>query len=311
MSAENLQPRPFKQCHVLIVDDQDTSRLVTEEVLCNEVICSSLSTANNIVEECHKHRPDLILMDVDMPGVTGFDACKNLNDDEALRHIPVIFVTASVSDEDQCNCWACGCVDFIPKPINATTLWNRVRTHLSNVVKTELLEKLIYIDRLTGAYSRHYYEDHLPAVERHAKRTQSPVSFVLFDIDHFKQYNDHYGHQQGDKCLRDVALLAKGSLSRPLDKLIRLGGEEFLVVLPETDHEGAVHVADHLRQTIYEAAIPHKPVALQRVTVSAGVATMTSGSRMSSDSTIALADEQLYRAKDKGRNAVAAHRPDN
>lgn len=304
MSASDLEPRPLEQCRVLIVDDQDTSRLIAESLLQDKVNCSSASSAKNIIELCRERKPDLLLMDVDMPDFDGFDACRALQQDELLSAIPVIFVTATGSDEEQLKCWESGCVDFIPKPVNVMTLWNRVRTHLNHVRKTELLERLLYLDRLTGAYSRHFYEDHIPALERHAKRTQSPVSFVLFDIDHFKKYNDHYGHQQGDSCLREVATTANNALNRPLDKLIRLGGEEFLIVLPDTPCEGAVHVAEHVRDEIYNAAIQHEPVPLKRVTISAGVATMGADSVMNSDEAIAIADSNLYRAKDSGRNAV-------
>lgn len=304
MSDSNLQPRPLEQCRVLIVDDQATSRLIAESLLEDKVICSSAGSATDIVELCRERKPDLLLMDVDMPDTSGFDACRLLQQDELLSAIPVIFVTATGSDDEQLKCWESGCVDFIPKPVNVMTLWNRVRTHLNNVRKTELLERLLYLDRLTGAYSRHFYEDHIPELERHARRTQSPVSFILFDIDYFKKYNDHYGHQQGDECLRQIAVTANTALNRPLDKLIRLGGEEFLIVLPDTDCDGAVHVAKHVRDKIYNAAIDHQPVPLQRVTISAGVATMDADSVMNSEKAIAIADSNLYRAKDSGRNAV-------
>ena len=304
MPTPNPKPRPLEECHVLIIDDQDTSRLIAESLLEDNVRCSSASSAKNIIELCREKKPDLVLMDVDMPEFNGFEACRALQQDDVLRAIPVIFVTATTSDDEQLKCWESGCVDFIPKPVNTMTLWNRVRTHLNHVRKTELLEKLLYLDRLTGAYSRHFYEDHIPALEKHAKRTQSPVSFVLFDIDHFKKYNDHYGHQQGDNCLREVAMAANNSLKRPLDKLIRIGGEEFLIVLPDTHREGAMYVAENVRKEIYNAALQHEPVPLKRVTISAGVATMDADSVQNADEAIAIADSNLYRAKDSGRNTV-------
>ncbi len=306
MASPIPEVRSLSLCHVLIIDDQATSRAISEALLESNVRCSCADSAKNIVALCDELKPDLVLLDVDMPDVDGFQACRLLHQEERLQDLPVIFVTASTSDAEQQKCWDAGCVDFIPKPVNATTLWNRVRTHLNHVRKTELLEKLLYLDRLTGAFSRHFYEEHIPTVEKHARRTQSPVSFVLFDIDHFKQYNDHYGHQQGDRCLQQIAITASQSLNRPLDKLIRLGGEEFLIVLPDTPAEGALQVAERVREDIYAAAIAHASVPLKRVTISAGVATMEAESATNASNAVAVADVNLYQAKNHGRNRVQA-----
>lgn len=271
------------------------------------VTCSSVSTARDAIEWSRANKPDLILMDVVMPDIDGHQACRMLNDMAETAHIPVIFVTGSANDSEQEKCWEAGGVDFVEKPVNPTTLRNRVKSHLNHKLKTDLLEKLIYLDRLTGAYNRHYLEDNLPSVIRDSVRNERDLSFILFDIDFFKQFNDIYGHLKGDTCLWKISKETMQSLLRPRDTLVRVGGEEFLVILPETDTKGAFSVAKRLIATISSLKIEHKASPTKVVTVSAGVSCYQTADGESSENAILRADKALYKAKASGRNTALVY----
>ncbi|MCU7553690.1 diguanylate cyclase [Alteromonas sp. ASW11-19] len=299
--------RTIQDCHVLIVDDQPSSRLILESLLEDMVECSTTDSASKAIAFCRAQRPDLVLMDVVMPDMSGHDACRLLADIAETSQIPVIFVTGSATDEEQEKCWDAGGVDFVEKPVNPTTLRNRVKSHLNHKMKTDLLEQLIYLDRLTGAFNRHYLEDSLPGIIRDCLRHERDLAFILFDIDFFKQYNDEYGHLQGDTCLHKVSHTTMHSLLRPRDKLIRVGGEEFLVVLPETDTAGALAVAQRLLTVIKALAIPHQHSPEKVVTVSAGVAEYQPSDDRNLKKAVSRADTALYEAKSQGRNCVVVY----
>ncbi|MBU2976672.1 diguanylate cyclase [Alteromonas sp. C1M14] len=294
--------RSIQDCTVLIVDDQASSRLVIYTLLEELVNCDQVASAQEALEYCSEAPPDLILMDVFMPMMDGHEACKKLSINPKTQHIPVIFVTGSVSDAEQEKCWNAGGVDFVQKPVNATTLINRVKSHLTHKLKTDLLEHLIYTDRLTGSFNRHYLEDTLPDITRDANRDASPLSLAIFDVDFFKQYNDEYGHIEGDTCLWRLSKALKEALLRPMDRLIRAGGEEFLILLPDTDEAGASTVCDRVVSTIRQLAIPHMKSPFEFVTVSAGAATYNPSSTTTIDDTMLKADQCLYKAKGNGRN---------
>ncbi|MDO6568268.1 diguanylate cyclase [Alteromonas sp. 1_MG-2023] len=306
MFIEQANRRTLSDCHLLIVDDQASSRMILEGLLEEMVTCTTVSSGEAALLYCEDNTPDLILMDVHMPGMDGHQLAKTLRENPSKSDIPIIFVTATTTDEAQLKCWNSGCVDFVTKPINACTLQNRVKAHLNHKLKNDLLEKLIYIDRLTGAYNRHYLEDYLPRCVRNSERDKSPLSLILFDIDFFKRYNDLYGHLEGDSCLWKLSESINVSLLRPMDKLVRVGGEEFLVILPSTDERGAAIVAERLLKTVYELDITHAASELSRITISAGVATKKPNDNKTIDFVMLQADKSLYSAKAKGRNCVVA-----
>jgi len=306
MFIEQVNKRTLSDCHLLIVDDQASSRIILEGLLDEFVSCTSVSSGAAALAYCEENTPDLILMDVYMPDMDGHQVAKALRENPSKSDIPIIFVTATTSDEAQSKCWNSGCVDFVTKPINACTLQNRVKAHLNHKLKNDLLENLIYIDRLTGAYNRHYLEDYLPRFMKDGKRSHNPLSLVLFDVDYFKRFNDRYGHMEGDSCLWRLSKAINDSLLRPMDKLVRVGGEEFLVILPSTDKKGAKLVANRLLETVFNLNIPHADSNLARVTISAGVATKNPDDNKTIDFTMLQADKSLYAAKGQGRNCVVS-----
>jgi len=302
--------RKLKDCLVLIVDDQASSRLVLETLIEDIAKVVGVASGEEALAFCDQHTPDLILLDVVMPGLDGHKTAQKLKADPEKSHIPFMFVTATVTDEEQSRCWNSGCVDFVEKPVNSCTLRNRVKSQLTHKLKNDLLEKLIYLDRLTGAYNRHYLEDFLPRLVKEGDRNDTPLSLVLFDIDLFKQFNDHYGHLEGDDCLWRVSKALKTALQRPMDKLVRIGGEEFLVLLPNTDLAGATDVAQRLLHVIYELNLPHEQSPMSRVTISGGVATRLPKRDILIDTVLKQADSNLYKAKSQGRNRVVSHTND-
>ncbi|APD91106.1 diguanylate cyclase response regulator [Alteromonas mediterranea] len=306
MYIEQVGERTLKDCKVLIVDDQASSRLVLETLLEDTVPCTSVSSGQEAIEYCKFHTPDLILMDVSMPELDGHQTTALLRSKPLCAHIPIIFVTSSSTDEEETRCWDSGCVDFVVKPVNACTLRNRVKSHINHKLRNDLLEKLIYVDKLTGAYNRHYLDDYLPRLVKDGLRTSTPLALVIFDIDHFKLFNDMYGHLDGDSCLWKVSKTINDALLRPMDKLVRIGGEEFLVILPNTDVEGATAVTERLLKTVYDLNIPHSASGYGRITLSAGLAIKHTDASKTIDHVMLEADKNLYAAKTSGRNQLKA-----
>ena len=304
MYIEQVDNRALSDCNVLIVDDDASSRLILETLLEDMVSCVSVASGKAAIEHCRYEKPDLILMDVSMPELDGHATTLLLRKKPQCESIPVIFVTSSSTEDEESKCWNSGCVDFVVKPVNACTLQNRVKSHLNNKMRNDLLEKLIYIDKLTGAYNRHYLDDYLPRLVRDGLRNVSPLSLLILDIDHFKLFNDKYGHLDGDSCLWKVSQCINETLQRPMDKLIRIGGEEFLVILPNTDTKGAVAVAEKLLENVYGLNIRHEDSEFDRVTLSAGLATKQADDKKTIDFVMLEADKNLYSAKTDGRNRL-------
>lgn len=163
----------------------------------------------------------MIILDVVMNDMDGLEACRRLKQDPSLRDIPVIFVTSSRDNDDEDDCWDAGGVDFLLKPVNAKTLLNRVKVHLTLKFQADLLRQMAYLDGLTGVFNRRYFDDFLLRQVAQVRRTGEPLSILLLDIDYFKQYNDCYGHLAGDDCLRKVADYLKSAIRRPLDMVAR------------------------------------------------------------------------------------------
>ena len=306
MYIEQVGDRTLADCSVLIVDDQSSSRLVLETLLEDTVSCTSVSSGTEAIEYCRFKTPDLILMDVFMPEMDGHQTTALLRKKPACAHVPIIFVTSSSTDDEESRCWDSGCVDFVVKPVNACTLRNRVKSHINHKLRNDLLEKLIYIDKLTGAYNRHYLDDYMPRLVKDGYRNVTPLSLVIFDVDHFKLFNDMYGHMDGDSCLWKVSKTINDALLRPMDKLVRIGGEEFLVMLPNTNIEGAIAVTQRLLQAVFDLNIPHESSEYERVTLSAGLAVKNADDNKTIDYVMLEANKNLYNAKTSGRNQLKA-----
>lgn len=250
--------------------------------------------------------PDLILLDVLMPGMDGYQVCERLKSDDRTRNIPVIFVTAASDVNDETRGFDLGAADYIAKPFHPSIVKARVRTQVELKIKSDMLEQFASVDALLNIYNRRRFDEVLKIEWVRAQRTSSPLSLVMIDIDHFKLFNDHYGHAGGDGCLRQVAAILKNCLKRPTDFIARYGGEEIVVILPETPGDGAALMAELMCREIAGERISHaaSPTAAY-VTISVGVATASPGGPIdSAQALLETADARLYTSKKSGRNRV-------
>jgi diguanylate cyclase (GGDEF)-like protein len=294
---------PSERPRILVVDDQPANIQTLYQVLKGDYDVSMATDGSQALTQCLRRPPDLVLLDVVMPGIDGFEVCKRLKADPATRDIPVIFVTARDSAEDEALGLEVGAVDFIAKPVSPPVVRARVRTHVALKRQTDLLRSLAFNDGLTGVANRRWFDERLQVEWLRCRRNQLPLSLILLDLDHFKPFNDRYGHQAGDDCLRAVAAAMKSRLGRPADLLARYGGEEFVCLLPETPLDGARAKADDLGRAVFELQIAHADaVAAPVVTISRGVATLLPTADHGPLELLQRADEMLYAAKRDGRN---------
>ncbi|PCJ29636.1 MAG: diguanylate cyclase response regulator [Moraxellaceae bacterium] len=241
--------------------------------------------------------PDIILLDIVMPGLDGYEVCDRLKSDPDTRHIPVIFVTAKDHDEDEEKGLECGAVDYITKPIRPAIVVARVKTHITLKQQRDKLEELALKDQLTGLYNRHYLLEVAYRKVSRAIRHQSPLSVLMLDIDFFKKINDQYGHGVGDAVLREVSGALSGEV-RLEDVIARFGGEEFVIVFDSC----GVNAAQIKAQKLVEAVARLKPAGIA-VTISVGVAELRADGE-TFETLLSRADAALYRAKEAGRNCV-------
>jgi len=292
---------------VLIVDDQPANLMILSRLLKDDYRVLVANNAAKAMEIAQGDNPPvLILLDIEMPGMDGYDLCRELKEDERTSGIAVIFVTARDAAEDEEMGFRLGAVDYISKPYHPAIVRARVRNHVNLKIRTDMLEKLSNRDGLTNIPNRRYFEERLEGEWARAWRSGQPLSVVMMDIDHFKLFNDHYGHGAGDDCLRRVARILKKSLTRSMDMIARYGGEEFVAILPDTDRDGALHVGEQLREAVEREAIRHEysPTA-STVTISVGIASHTAaGPQKDTGRLLQAADRALYQAKERGRNMV-------
>ncbi len=296
------QARP----RLLVVDDQPANVQALYRTFADECQVFMATGGEQALTLAESKQPDLVLLDVEMPGLGGHEVCARLRANAATRHIPVIFVTAHTHVEDERLGLDLGAVDFIAKPINPTIVRARVRTHLKLKRQSDLLRSWVYIDGLTGVANRRYFEDRLASEWRRSQRDGTPLSVALIDVDFFKKYNDGFGHLMGDECLCRIAKALKTAGRRPGDMLARYGGEEFVLVLPDTDSSGAREVSERVHRGVVQLGIIHATDAVAPyVTVSMGIATKPAGVDTPAEPLVDLADRLLYQAKSQGRNRTA------
>ncbi|MFO1251341.1 MAG: diguanylate cyclase [Inhella sp.] len=302
------EPDPSAAPRLLVVDDQPINIQALYRSFAADHQVFMATTGQQALQVAEQQRPDLILLDLELPDMDGLAVCQALKAQELTRDIPVIFVTAHGNDEVETRGLEAGAVDFIHKPINPAVVRARVRTHLTLKQQSDQLRRLAFIDGLTGLHNRRALDERLNSELRHAARTTQPLALAMIDVDFFKAYNDHYGHQAGDDALRAVAQALQRGMLRPVDLAARYGGEEFVCLLPETEAPGALAVAERLRAAVQALALPHARSSVAEVlTVSIGVAAWPAGAgrpALTPDTLLQAADAALYDAKHGGRNRV-------
>lgn len=283
---------------ILIVDDVPANIQILAGSLKDKYQIKVASDGLRCLELVNsKPEPDLILLDIEMPGMNGYEVCQALKGNSLTQDIPVIFVTANDQEEDEERGLQLGAVDYITKPIRPSIVAARVNTHITLKQQRDKLMSMATHDQLTGLYNRHYLFHSAEKKISRSIRHKIPMSVAMMDIDHFKRINDQHGHPTGDAVLRSVAKLLEEQ-SRKEDIVVRFGGEEFLILFDHADLQGAQLKAEQLRELI-EAL---KPEGLL-VTMSFGlVALKPEGDTI--DSMIKRADAALYSAKESGRNRV-------
>jgi diguanylate cyclase (GGDEF)-like protein len=303
-----------ERASLLVVDDDEMTRDVLARRLqrIGHAVVSARDGAQAL--ELIGQQPfDAILLDIKMPGLTGFDVLKKIRQTKSVTDLPVLMVTSSDDSDSVVEALELGANDYITKPLDFPVALARIRTQLllrRVVVALEeanrKLERLSFLDGLTNIANRRRFDEYLGLEWRRAQREQTPVSLILVDVDFFKLFNDHYGHEAGDEVLKRVAATLDATVGRPADLVARYGGEEFVVVLPGTDVQGAARLAERLRAAVAAMEIPHaQSRTAPHVTISLGVATIVPAREGAPEGLVTAADQALYEAKREGRNRLA------
>jgi diguanylate cyclase (GGDEF)-like protein len=250
-------------------------------------------------------QPDLILLSIRLPEMDGYKTCRQLKQQTDTRNIPVIFVTELNNEENETEGFSVGAVDYITKPINPNIVRMRVAAQLQLKAHCDRLALTADTDMLTGIPNRRHFETVVQNEWNRALRYDKPLSLIMVDVDYFKRYNDHYGHAAGDDCLKAIADSFVSTLRRSSDMIARLGGEEFVCLLPEVSKEQAINIAEQILISIRDLGIAHADSAVaDHVTISLGMATLNLNHHTTWKNLLKHADQALYQAKHEGRNRL-------
>ncbi len=288
---------------ILVVDDVPQNIHLLNGILSAEYRVLFATSGKEALKIAADALPDMILLDVMMPEMNGYEVCRKLKDDAMLKTIPVIFLTALTDIENESQGLSLGAIDYIRKPYNANIVKLRIHNHLELKQARDELFRLSNVDRLTGIPNRRAIFDYFEHEMARAVRNGRTFGFLMIDIDYFKKFNDNYGHIAGDGCLHSLAQTMENALLRPGDRIGRFGGEEFLCVLPEIDALGVMEVGERLIAKTLELAIPHRFSDVSGVvTISCGACSLLPDKNKSVDDLVDLADKALYLSKNSGRN---------
>ncbi|NGZ88222.1 diguanylate cyclase [Duganella aceris] len=320
---------PVFKVRVLLVDDQliiveAVRRMLSDQ---SDIEFHYVTDATKAFDTAAQLQPTVILQDLVMPSIDGFGLIALYRDDEALRNVPVIVLSAKEDPKLKAHSFATGANDYMVKLPDKLELLARVRyhsaAHISRLQRDQAfrflresqkqladanieLQKLAALDGLTGIANRRRFDDTMRIEWQRGQRDKKPLTLLLCDVDFFKMYNDSFGHLAGDLCLKKVAAVLTEHLKRPADLAARYGGEEFAIILPETQLTGALIVAESCRRHLEQLAIenPQANTELSSVTMSIGVASMVPSPASNVEELIQQADRALYAAKRGGRNRV-------
>jgi len=312
--------------HLLIVDDIKQNIYALKQMLKDEDYqIYEASSGAECLEILLNQSIHIVLLDIQMPDMDGFEVATFIRNNPKTDKIPIIFVTAAnQTDHMDLEGYQSGAIDIIYKPIVPVILKQKLSILVEFIRTQQILEEkvneltlldeenkkmqkhieqLASVDYLTQTMNRRVLDESFEKYYKSAERKQEPITVLMLDLDHFKDYNDHFGHQKGDEALKTVAKVLKDTVKRPLDTVGRYGGEEFMIILPETGEKGGQEVASNILNNIRKEEVKHAPNSKKDIlTVSIGVACAVPNQKMSSKDLIECADRHLYKAKDAGRD---------
>ena len=291
---------PSNKGQILVVDDEPTNIEILLDIFEDDYDIIAAVDGVQALELAQNERPDLILLDVMMPGMNGYEVCAHLKQEPNTADIPVIFITGLGEEQAETQGLDAGAVDYVTKPINPKIVRRRVSNHIELKKARDLLAQLAVTDGLTGLANRRCFDQVIDLEKRRLRRGSGGcLSLIMLDVDYFKKFNDTYGHVAGDNCLRAVGETIKTTVNRAADLAARYGGEEFACILPATPLAGAIDLAERIRKGVADLNIPHEASSSAPfVTISLGVAMVTSESdERDIASMVTAADAMLYQAK--------------
>jgi len=288
---------------ILIVDDDKTNRKMLKELLQKQAKIIFAKNGEQARELARKHIPDLILLDVVMPDLSGFDVIELLKSDPETINISVIFITGLANDDDEERGFDLGGCDYIYKPFKSNIVIARVMMHLELIRQRKMLDEIAHVDALTGVNNRRKMDIVLEDEVATNMQENSTLLVAILDIDYFKLFNDNYGHGAGDAALRQVGQALREIFQRPRDFVARYGGEEFVIILPDCDKDSAELMLSNIAQAIKEKMIKHEYSSVSKqLTVSIGAVVVKSSESLAVANIMKQADALLYKAKKAGRN---------
>lgn len=296
----------YKQ-KILIVDDTKINLAILTNLLKDDYIVITASSGEQALDIVFSDSmPDLILLDVVMAGISGYDVCKILKENSQTKNIPIIFITGRINVEDESYAFQLGAVDYISKPFSPAIVKARVNTHAELKKHRDYLEKISYIDGLTGVFNRRKLDEYLEEKLNYSFENKSILSLMMFDIDYFKAYNDLYGHEDGDQCLKKIASITSEYIFEKKGFLARYGGEEFIGIFTDYTREEVFEIAENIRMKIYDSKLPNENSLVSPfLTVSIGIINLIPTQETNCKNMIEAVDRKLYSAKRLGRNRIS------
>jgi len=293
-----------KKYSILIVDDENANILVLSDMLGCEYTIYTAKNGIDAISKAIKYTPDLILLDILMPEMDGYQTLLKIKETLEIKKIPVIFITGLSSEEDEIKGLSLDAADYITKPFSHSVVKLRVRNQIQIISQMRTIENLGMIDQLTNLPNRRNFNERLEMEWKQAIRENTSISLLMIDLDKFKSINDAFGHLQGDIVLQSFAGTFSQTLRRPGDFAARWGGEEFVVLLPKTSFDNALDIAENIRQVTENSVVKRDDNHEIKFTVSIGVNSLVPTLEKSMNSFISGADDALYAAKAAGRNKV-------
>lgn len=287
---------------VLIIDDSPVNIKLLRGLLQDDCRIQFAMDGETGIRLARERAPHVILLDVEMPGMDGFEVCRRLKADPTTSDSAIIFVTAHTGSAMEIAALEAGAVDFVSRPFVAQVIRARVRTHLTLRRQADLLQKLVRVDDLTGVFNRRYFNEQIAIEWDRHKRQKMSLGLAIIDIDHFKRVNDSLGHQGGDQCLRTLGLALKSATQRAGEVVTRYGGEEFAVIIPAADEAALQRYGDYICNRVRALALPNPGRPEGIVTISVGLCSQIPTAEHTVSEFISAADAALYQAKYDGRN---------